>query len=178
MMKNITQSKKAIKWIVYSLLIFFTFIFQTTFGASMRVRSVIPDMLLSLVLCVAMFEGIGGGIAAALSAGVLIDFCASYFVGFNMLFLTLICVVIGYVSKEFLKQNMANAVIFGFAAAFIYNAIFFFFHVVVFNAPKTSASGWFAVLAEAVLTTACIPLSYAAVKFIYVRALKENEEFE
>jgi len=177
-MKNIPLSKSVIKWTAYSALIFFTFIFQTTFGASMRLHSVIPNMLLSLVLALAMFEGINGGIAAALFAGVLIDFCASYYVGFNMLFLTVICVAVGYFSKEFLKHNLVNALIIAFAASFIYNAIFFFFHVVVFNAPQKSVWGWFLVLLEAALSTACMVVSYFVVKLIHVRALKESEEFE
>ena len=174
-MSFIRKHAKTIKWVTYAFLIFFTFIFQTTFGVSIRIFDRIPNMLLGLILCISVFEGTVPGMLVGALSGLFVDICDSDYIGFNMLFLCLICCALGYFSKEYMKRSIWSTLSVVAVCSVLYNAIYFFFNTFIFYSSSAEA-GWLTVLLEALLTTVFSVGSYFVVGFLYDKFREDERE--
>lgn len=116
-----------IRWIVFSVIIWFAFIFMTT-GSFMK-----PNLLMALALCISMSED---SISAALTGfvcGFLSDLATGNLTGSGSLLLILGCVGTSLLFTRLLRQNLLSFTIISAVYAAMHFLLEYFFHYVIWE---------------------------------------------
>ncbi len=123
--------------LVNILLIFTVFVLRYSCGVTLGIGQAVPIILIPLVLSCAIFYGENAAMLAGFFAGVLMDGAAAGGSWFNTLFLTLGCLICGFLSSRVLNRNFKAAIClsvgFSFGYFFIKYLVFFVFGGIAVN---------------------------------------------
>ncbi len=104
----ILSSKFFGKVVIFSLLIFITASAQTSFFGAFGVFPATPDLLLSAVSGIALFDGERSGAICGIAAGFLADVLGGTAITLLPLFYMLVGYVCGIMALRFLKRNFLS----------------------------------------------------------------------
>ncbi len=119
---------KAQRYFIYALIVFLAHIFQNTICIFPQIASVRPILLISVAVCISMFEGELVGAVAGLVAGILWDTVTVTADGYNALYLMVACGVCGVLLRIFMRNNIITYVIMnsGITAIYFITYVIFF----------------------------------------------------
>ncbi len=120
---------KTKRYIVYALIIFLAHILQNVVPVFPELLSVRPLLLVSVAVCISMFEGEIVGAAAGVIAGVLWDTVTVTADGYNALFLMVACAVCGVLLRIYMRNNIVTYLIMNSAITFVYLITYVLFFI-------------------------------------------------
>ena len=119
---------KTQRYLIYALIVFLAHILQNTLFIFPEIASVRPLLLISVAVCIAMFEGELVGAVAGLVAGILWDTVTVTADGYNALYLTVTCAICGVLLRIFMRNNIITYIIMnsGITAVYLITYVLFF----------------------------------------------------
>ncbi len=120
---------KTKRYMVYALIILLAHFLQNVVPVFPKILSVRPLLLVSVAVCIAMFEGEIVGAVAGFVSGVLWDTVTVTADGYNALFLMLACAVCGVLLRIFMRNNIVTYMIMNSAITFIYLVTYVLFFI-------------------------------------------------
>lgn len=120
---EIPSSRTALKMILFAAVIFLTGVLEVSFFAKVRPFSVTPDLLLSLVLGIAFFDGEKKGALTGVWAGVVCDALGGSGLMISPLFYMLIGYIGGLAVKTLFGKNLPSWVVVCFFACMTRSAL-------------------------------------------------------
>ncbi len=112
---------KAKRYLVYGVIILMAHILQNTaLTIFPEILSVRPILLISVAVCISMFEGEVVGAIAGFFAGALWDTVTVTADGYNALFLMAMCAGCGVLLRIFMRNNIITYIMMNTAITFIY----------------------------------------------------------
>ena len=165
-MKNTTHIL-VIKYVVYSLLLLFLYVLQTTPGLFV-IFGQKPMIVVPFAICIAMFEGeFVGGLFGAF-AGLLCDIAGGMLFGFNGLFVAFFCIVTGLVVIYLMHCNPGAAFFFTLITMLVRGSVEFLFGYAIWNHPNVWRIFTNHTLPVILYTAAVAPLLFFLVKKIFL----------
>ena len=158
---------KTKRYLVYALIIFLAHILQNTVSVFPQIASVKPLLLISVAVCISMFEGEIVGAVAGLLAGILWDTVTVTADGYNALYLMLACAICGVLLRIFMRNNIVTYLIMnsGITAVYLVTYVLFFI-----SARDIDDAGHIFIryyLLMGVYSLAFTPLWYIIIRTIY-----------
>ncbi len=120
---------KTKRYVMYALIGFLAHIFQNTICIFPEIASVRPVLLISVAVCIAMFEGEIVGTVAGLVAGLLWDSVTVTADGYNALYLVLACSTCGVLLRIFMRNNIITYIIMNSGITVIYFITYVLFFI-------------------------------------------------
>ncbi len=115
------QTKTKLKrYAVYGIIILLAYIFQNILTIFPEIASVRPVLLISVALCIAMFEGEVVGAVAGLLSGALWDTVTVTADGYNALYLMVACGVCGVLLRIFMRNNIITYIMMNVSFTMLY----------------------------------------------------------
>ncbi|HNZ98357.1 rod shape-determining protein MreD [Ruminococcus sp.] len=111
--QHIFRFKTTLRWIIYYLLIFISFIIMTS-GTLYK-----PILLVPLAVGIAINNNLYASAVTGAICGFLIDICCGKLFGYNAVVLTVFCIAANLVFELYLKDRFINYFIITAAAAFL-----------------------------------------------------------
>ena len=111
--QQILRVKTALRWLVYYLLIFLSFIIMTS-GTLYK-----PILLVPLAIGIAINNNIYGAAVTGAVCGFLIDISCGKLFGYNAVILTFFCIAANLVFELYLRDRFINFMIITAAASYI-----------------------------------------------------------
>ena len=111
--QHIFRFKTALRWIIYYLLIFISFIIMTS-GTLYK-----PVLLVPLAVGIAINNNLYASAVTGAICGFLIDICCGKLFGYNAVVLTVFCIAANLVFELYLKDRFINYIIITAAASFL-----------------------------------------------------------
>lgn len=111
--QHILRFKTTLRWMIYYLLIFISFIIMTS-GTLYK-----PMLLVPLAVGIAVNNNIYASAVTGAICGFLIDICCGKLFGYNAVILTVFCIAANLVFELYLKDRFINYFIITAAAAFL-----------------------------------------------------------
>ena len=111
--QHILRFKTTLRWMIYYLLIFISFIIMTS-GTLYK-----PILLVPLAVGIAVNNNIYASAVTGAICGFLIDICCGKILGYNAVILTVFCIAANLVFELYLKDRFINYFIITAAAAFL-----------------------------------------------------------
>lgn len=111
--KRIFYFKTSLRWIIYFLIIFISFIFMTS-GSWTK-----PVLLVPVALCIAINNDIMYSAYTGAFCGFLIDIACGRLLGYNAVLLTIFCVTATLIYELYLRRKFINYLILTAAASFL-----------------------------------------------------------
>lgn len=111
--QHILRFKTTLRWMIYYLLIFISFIIMTS-GTLYK-----PILLVPLAVGIAINNNIYASAVTGAICGFLIDICCGKLFGYNAVILTVFCIAANLVFELYLKDRFINYFIITAAAAFL-----------------------------------------------------------
>lgn len=126
---TVQTKTKTKRYLLYALIVFLAHLLQNTLSIFPEIAGVQPVLLISVAVCIAMFEGELVGAAAGFVAGALWDTVTVTADGYNALYLTLACAICGVLLRIFMRNNIVTYVIMNSAITIIYFISYVLFFV-------------------------------------------------
>ncbi len=126
------RKKNTIKWILYVLLCFFAFIFQTTVDL-FEVFGVKPIWILPFIIFIAMFEGEWSGAIFGVIGGLFWDAAAGKLLGFNAIILLVLTVSAALLSMYLIRVNFWNSLLVVLTASLLQGLIDYLFYYLIWG---------------------------------------------
>ena len=120
---------KTKRYIVYALILFLAHILQNVVPVFPELLSVRPLLLISVAVCISMFEGEIVGAAAGAIAGVLWDTVTVAADGYNALFLMIACAICGVLLRIYMRNNIVTYLIMNSAITLVYLMTYVLFFI-------------------------------------------------
>lgn len=111
--QHILRFKTVLRWILYYLLIFLSFIIMTS-GTSYK-----PVILVPLAVAIAINNNIYGSAVTGAVCGFLIDICCGKLFGYNAVIITFFCIAANLLFELYLKNRFINYMVITAAVAYI-----------------------------------------------------------
>lgn len=122
--------KNVLKHICYFTIVIMVFLAQST-PQFLEVFGIKPLLLLPVVVSIAMFEGeFIGGIYGVI-AGLLLDYSATTYFGFNAIIFMVGCVLVGILIIHLMQRNYFNSIIFCSSILLIRGVLELFFRHII-----------------------------------------------
>lgn len=157
-----------IKWGGFSLLLLLFYALQTTPGL-LQIASVKPVLIVSLIVCVSMYEGAMASAFYSMTAGLLWDISSDKLFGFNGLILMLCGLLISLLCIYYLHTKLVNSLLFCSVTAFLQGLLDYVFYYAVWN-----ADGAVVALVRNILPTAAYTVAITPLIFFLVRAIERR----
>ena len=158
---------KTKRYLIYALIIFLAHILQNIVPVFPEILSVRPVLLLSVAVCIAMFEGEIVGAAAGLLAGVLWDTVTVTADGYMALYLTVACAICGVLLRIFLRNNIATYFIVNSTILVIYLVTYVLFFIAARGIDGTTAIFFRYYVPMGLYSFILTPLWYLLIRTIY-----------
>lgn len=101
------QTKTKVKrYVAYGLILLLAHILQNSLPIFPEILAVRPVLLISVAVCISMFEGELVGAIAGLLAGALWDTVTATADGYNAFYLMVACAVCGVLLRVFMRNNI------------------------------------------------------------------------
>jgi len=111
--QRILRIKTTLRWFLYYVLIFSSFVFMTS-GTWMK-----PLLLIPIPICIAINNDQYGSVFTGALCGFLIDISCGKLFGYNAVLLTIFCIATSMLFELYLKNKFFNFLFISAAAAFI-----------------------------------------------------------
>ena len=157
--------KPILRWTAYSLLLLAFYALQTTPGLFV-IFSVKPILIVSLAVCVSMFEGVLPSAMFGMAAGLLWDISSDKLFGFNALILMLCCMFISLLCIYYLHTKLLNSLLFCTVTLLMQGLLDYVFYYAVWNFDNA----W-VILVSNILPTAVYTVAATALVFLPVHWL-------
>lgn len=162
------MSSRYLKWTVYGLILILTSVLQSLPDFPPRIFGVRPILMVTVTVCIAMFEGPVGGAAAGVAGGLLWDLFSDRLLGFNAFLLLIICCICGLLSQLLIRNNLLSSSLMAAAALFVQGIADWFFNYVL-----PSQSEPFYALFRLALPTVLYSLAVTPLLYIGIYAAKK-----
>lgn len=159
------KMKPVIKWSIYYLILLVLFALQTT-PRFLEIAGVKPILVISLMICVCMFENILPSAIFSAMTGLFWDVTSDKMLGFNAIIFLCIGTAIALFCVYFLHTKLVNSVMFCAIVAFTQGFIDYFFYYLIWNKENSEL-----ILASAIIPTALYSIIFAVPFFYIVRAI-------
>ena len=126
---NVQKKIRIKRYLMYALIIFASHILQNTIFIFPPLFSVRPILLISVAVCIAVFEGEIIGAAAGLFAGALWDTVTVTADGYNALYLVVVCAICGVLLRVFMRNNIITYIIMNTVITVLYILSYVLFFV-------------------------------------------------
>lgn len=163
------RKRTGILWLrrgIFALLLLAAHILQNTPGYFPEIFGVRAYFLISLTVCVALFEREVVGALFGLFAGALWDWVSPMGDGFNALFLMLVGAACGILINTLMRNNLLTALLLGGCAHLLYVCLYTVLFVV---AEGVGSAGW--LFARFYLPAVLYSLVFLPVFYLLVRAV-------
>lgn len=167
-MSSVNKTKLK-KYAVYFILLLAAHLFQNSLRIFPAIFGVRPVLLISAVVCIAMYEGELIGAAAGLLAGALWDIVTVAADGYNALYLMLTCAVCGVVLRVFLRNNILTYI---FVNSLI--TIFYFITYVLFFITSRGIDGGFMLFLRYYFPMAIYSVILTPFWYVIIRAVNRK----
>ena len=165
--------RKVMKFLTYFLIVFASYIIQTTPGL-FEFFGVVPILVLPACICIAVFEGEFAGGLFGFFAGLLCDSASETVFGFNAFIFLSLCVAVGLSTIYVFRRSTTNILLLCLAAIFIRSALEFFFIFVLYQYENLEAF-FYTIIAPQIVFTSVFSLPYC-VLFRWLHKKFEPEE--
>ena len=112
------------KYLIYIMLMIFSFILQTTFIQHIAIDGIMPNLMLLLVICVAFMQGESDGLFLGIIGGLLHDCFYGQYIGSNLFLYAIIGYIVGIVCRSLYKDNFLVSVVTSVVATLGYEFFF------------------------------------------------------
>lgn len=153
------------KWGSYSLILFLFYILQTMPGL-FELWGVKPVLIMSLAVCISMFEDVLPSAVFGMAAGLLWDISSDKLFGFNGLIFLVISAAVSLLCIYYLRSKLLNSLMFIGAAALCQGFIDYAFYYVLWGYSGVSKILYLHILPTALYTAAVTPLVFLLVRFV------------
>lgn len=126
------------KYLIYIMLMIFSFILQTTFIQHIAIDGIMPNLMLLLVICVAFMQGESDGLFLGIIGGLLHDCFYGQYIGSNLFLYAIIGYIVGIVCRSLYKDNFLVSVVTSVVATLGYEFFFFVLNVLLKGATNLS----------------------------------------
>lgn len=130
--KRVLIIKNIVRWLLYYILIFFSFVFMTS-GTMLK-----PILLIPIAICIAVNNNQLGSAFTAAVCGFLIDISCDRLVGYNAVILTFFCILVSLLFELYLRHRLFNVLIVTAAAAFVQGWLDYKFYYEIWNYDNVS----------------------------------------
>ena len=163
------------KWILYIAVILITMLLQSTLLSNVRIFGGAPSLMPYAISVIAMFEGVFGGAAAGLTAGLLMDAMTSPAEGFYTVLYVACGILISLLNNFIYWKNFGVSLIYGFLAMLLTNL--FYYLIFMLTMGQAGITSLIRVIpGELVCMLIFTPLLYLAMRTIHRRYRIEDEE--
>lgn len=156
-------SSRSLKIAVYGLILIFTSVLQSLPDFPPHIFGVRPILMVSVTVCIAMFEGPLGGAAAGVVGGILWDLFSDRVLGFNAFLLLILCCACGLLSQLLIRNNLLSSCMMAAAALFVQGIADWFFNGVLPSAPEPFYALFRLSLPTFLYSLVVTPLLYAGI---------------
>ena len=158
---------KTKRYLTYALIIFLAHIVQNVLCVFPEIASVRPILLISVAVCISMFEGELVGAAAGLLAGALWDTVTVAADGYNAFYLMVACAVCGVMLRIFMRNNIVTYVIMNSGITLIYVITYVLFFISARGIDDAGAIFFRYYIPMGVYSLIFTPLWYILIRSIY-----------
>ena len=124
------------KYLIYIILMIFSFIIQTTFIQHIAIGGVTPSIMLLLVVCIAFMQGESDGLFMGIIGGLLHDCFYSQYIGSNLFLYAIIGYIVGIICRGLYKDNFFVPIITSVVATICYEFLFFVLNILLKGATN------------------------------------------
>jgi len=157
--------RPVLKWTLYILLLLLFYALQTTPGL-FCILGTKPVLILSLAVCVSMYEGVLSSAMFCMAAGFLWDISSDKVFGFNAVIFLICGLFISLLSIYYLRTKLPNSLLFCGAALLLQGLLDYLFDYALWNLEGASTVLLLRILPTAAYTLAVTPLLFLLVRFI------------
>lgn len=150
----------AVRWLIFSVVIWFGFIFMTT-GGFLK-----PNILIVLALCISMDEDALVSAVVGFVCGFLSDLAMGYLSGSGALILIFGCVTTSLLCTRLLRQSMFNFSVILIVYSAVHFLIEYFFSYVIWEYDRNRILLLKFILPEYLLTVVSIIIVYPVIRKI------------
>lgn len=111
--QRILYIKTTVRWILYYVLIFFSFVFMTS-GTWTK-----PVLFIPIALCIAVNNNMYASAVTGAICGFLIDISCDKLFGYNAVLLTFFCIVVSLLFELYLRNKFINFMLITAAVSYI-----------------------------------------------------------
>ncbi len=164
------QTKEKVKrFSLYALLLIGAHIFQNSLPIFPEIAGVRPTLLISVAVCIAMFEGEVVGAVAGFFAGALWDTVTVTADGYNALYLMVMCAVCGVLLRIFMRNNLITFTIMNTSIT-----VFYFVTYVLFFIRARGIDGGAVLFARFYAPMALYSLLLTPIWYFIIRAINRK----
>lgn len=164
------QTKTKVKrYAVYGVILLLAHILQNSLPIFPEILAVRPVLLISVAVCISMFEGELVGAIAGLVAGALWDTVTSTADGYNAFYLMVACAVCGVMLRIFMRNNIITYIMMNTGVTMVY-----FLSYVLFFITARGIDGGTEMLLRYYLPMSVYSLLLTPVWYVIVRAVNRK----
>lgn len=157
-----------IKWTIYYFLLILFYSLQTTPNL-FEIFGIKPVLVLPLVVCVCMYEGVMTSTIYAMVAGLLWDISSDKLFGFNAIILLSCGMLISLVCIYYLRTKLINSAGFVLLTALIQGFLDFTFYYAIWDYTGSSIILFQRILPTIIYTVIVSPIFYFTIRAISKR---------
>lgn len=128
---ELTAKQKAKKYIIYFLIIIVADFLQNVSGLFPEIYGARCFLLLPIAIIFAMGEEVLGGTIIGLFAGLLWDLTASVHMGFNFIFIALMCFIASALTSNIIRDTFITDMILSLITIFVYSTVYWLFFIII-----------------------------------------------
>ena len=114
---------------IFTLIILCAHLLQNSLMIFPKIAGIRPILLISVAVCIAMFEGEVIGAVAGLFAGALWDTVTVTADGYNAFYLAVACAICGFLLRVFMRNNIITYIMMNSAVTLLYCASYVLFFI-------------------------------------------------
>ncbi len=133
---------KLFRGFAYTLEILVLYVLQETPSLFMAVSGIRPVLIISAAVTIAILENQNIGFGFGAFCGILMDIGSGGLIGFNALFLSVLCYFVGLAAVDYIKTNIITAFICSIISVFLLLSIHFIFFY-VFKSYSSAGYAYF-----------------------------------
>ena len=164
---TVQTKTKTKRYLIYAFIILMAHLFQNTICIFPQIASVRPILLISVAVCVSMFEGEIVGAGAGLLAGALWDTVTVTADGYNAFYLMVSCSVCGVLLRIFMRNNIITYTIMNSGITFVYIITYIVFFISARGIDGAVPMFFRYYLPMIIYTLLLTPLWYFLIRAIY-----------
>lgn len=160
------QTQNAARYALTVVFVFVLTVLQTTVLHAAEVFGVIPNLLLSSVVCYSLVKGEPKAIVFGIVCGFILDFFSGRTVGMN----TLLCMYTAFVCVllhgGLFNNNAFVAMLFVFVISIIYEAVIYFFNIFIWGYGGTLYAFLYRIIPGSVYTALVTLIIYPIIRIL------------
>ncbi len=164
---TVQTKTKTKRYLIYAFIILMAHLFQNTVCIFPQIASVRPILLISVAVCVSMFEGEIAGAGAGLLAGALWDTVTVTADGYNAFYLMVSCAVCGVLLRIFMRNNIITYTIMNSSITLVYIITYIVFFISARGIDGAVPMFFRYYLPMIIYTLVLTPLWYILIRSVY-----------